>query len=321
VMRGSGYLFRFLVMATLLLGLSTSARGGSLDTPRHETRQSDVRPRMFESSVDGKIRRLRRRSKQQATKKRKPKRSESDSSDIAKSNKYKTIPGMSKDAFDLCYTTLQGVAVREKSKVFKSQYLDFLNQISNGAVSHDKWSNLPEPYTSIFYDATCAGKSCKGHRKDQYISAVLEGMNVFVLRNFCYRIMSNVYTSVDVSFEFTIRYDSEIIPESKLPPCLSKATENLLLDHFGCESTQRVRRQGRQRKLLSSSEINLPYREERTDLEREIDQGDGTSRELFLRQKPNGSSSDDFSNGGVCPYSVENNVYAMRDFRKRRMLP
>lgn len=54
-------------------------------------------------------------------------------------------------------------------------------------------------------------------------------------RVFCLFVLQSVtVTTVEITFGYSIRYDSSLVTEEDLDTCLSIATENLLLDSFNC---------------------------------------------------------------------------------------
>lgn len=150
---------------------------------------------------------------------------------------YLHVDGIGTEQFDYCYNALEGVAV--DGKVCFPQYKEFLYELSNGQVSED---DPPEVFVLIFHSTACSnGQDCA--HNDPYISLDQEGVNLWVLRVLCEEVLSHLVTETTVSFEFSLRYDPDLLDAPTLAECISNATENLLYDHFGCSNNDDPSRQ------------------------------------------------------------------------------
>lgn len=144
------------------------------------------------------------------------------------------VDGIGREQYQYCYDTLARVAV--DGRVCYEQYCEFLDLLSDGAVSNCQ--NLDSCWVLLFYSTACDhDRDCS---KDKaYISIKDEGLNSWSLHQLCEEAMSNTYTRADVSFEFSIQYNSSLLDKNEIAACVSDATENLLYDSFGCEEYER----------------------------------------------------------------------------------
>jgi hypothetical protein len=144
------------------------------------------------------------------------------------------VNGIGREQYQYCYDTLASVAV--DGRVCYEQYCEFLDLISDGEASNCQ--NLDSCWVLLFYSTACNhDEDC--YKDKAYISTKDEGLNSWSLHQLCEEAMSNTFTRVDVSFEFSIQYNSTLLDKNEIAACVSDATENLLYDSFGCEEEER----------------------------------------------------------------------------------
>lgn len=114
-------------------------------------------------------------------------------------------------ALDKCFSILENVS-DDYARVTPDQYLAFLSQLTNGQIAPNANMNeIDLQYAATFYASSCAGagESCGG-QDATYISLDDEA-NLNSLISLCNSVMSISFTTVSITFEFTIRYNNELI--------------------------------------------------------------------------------------------------------------
>jgi len=215
-------------------------------------------------------------------------------------------PGEAPAAFEKCYSNLQRVS--DDDKLYQPEYLEFLDLMTDGEVSYPDFRQLPALFVLVFYANACTnGFNCVD--ETPYISLVLEGVSSGLVPSFCYTIMQNIYTEATVTFEYTIRYNSQAIDEDQVASCLEIATENLLLDNFGCpygdEEQRRALASGQHEEILSP--LSFSSVQEEMDRERDLMMTEGL-KELLIQQMS--MDTDD------CRYAVDVTIDSITDFGK-----
>jgi hypothetical protein len=135
------------------------------------------------------------------------------------------------EAYAKCYALLDQCT--ENDEVTRDEYVRFLHLLTNGTMDYDHFAELPVLFVNIFYSTTCtSGQDCVHNKPTIKLrsSKVSSGL----LQFFCSQVMSVTLTEVSVTFAYTSRYNSSKISNDDLSSCLESATENLLLDSFGC---------------------------------------------------------------------------------------
>lgn len=141
---------------------------------------------------------------------------------------------ISPEAYQLCYEQLESVAV--DNKVLPPQYLRFLYNFSEGSANYTSLAQLPANLYLLFYTTACSsGQDCL--TQEPFISTHQQGLSFSLLNFFCEEVYTYIDTSVELSFEYSIRYNSEVIADDEISQCVSAATKNILYENFGC-STQ-----------------------------------------------------------------------------------
>lgn len=203
------------------------------------------------------------------------------------------------EAFHKCYNLLETFATT-KDRVYQKEYLEFLLTISSGELVYSKFADLPAEFKTLFYATACSSG---------YITVADTGNQLEWLRFFCQRVLTYTNTKISVSFEFSIKY---LVAKDKAASCLSRATENMLLDHFGCSYDNSTVGDETARRLATSNDNSQTHDDDgRTGTIRSNERRPPPSpfrRKLNVRQRP--LAIDDSSDCGYskCPYTVTNDV-------------
>lgn len=185
-------------------------------------------------------------------------------------------------AYLKCFSLLDELDTSE-GELNQDNYLKFLDIMTNGAMQqYEDFASLPVLFVMIFYTAACiAENDCQKDTAPRIIVGdTKEPSDVITL--FCKQILKSTVSMANVSFEYTVQYDTNIISETELADCLANATVNVLLEQLAnCPVSTNATTTPQSRKALSS-----------------LRQTDRHHRQLQL-----GSAS---SEGVVtnCPYSI-----------------
>ena len=144
--------------------------------------------------------------------------------DISNSNDLPLFKASKEDEpLQKCYDVLSEVSEGD-SGLSKEKYLVFLAQISNGDVYFDEWKDLSALFLLIFLTSACTtGQDCVNEPPKISFEDELS-----LLEFFCSQILRHVHTRVELTFEYTARYDQDI-SEDSMRGCLEGATEALLI--------------------------------------------------------------------------------------------
>jgi hypothetical protein len=212
--------------------------------------------------------------------------------------------GIGREQFQYCYDTLASVAV--DGKVCYEQYCEFLDLLSGGEVSN--CNNLDSCWVLLFYSTACDhDEDCS--KEKAYISIKDEGLNSWSLYQLCEEAMSNTFTRVDVSFEFSIQYNSTLLDKNEIAACVSDATENLLYDSLGCmDDTRRQLSELQSESRTAGLQIShqAPQLAARTRAGRDGDTDPDDRRRAALLQEAFGTP-DEWTREN-CPFSVTTEV-------------
>jgi hypothetical protein len=114
--------------------------------------------------------------------------------------------------FDKCYGMLEEVS-EDHDRVTQNDYVEFLNKLTNGEISPTAdLDSIDRQYATTWHASTCPRRRACAQEESAYISLepqdedALEG-----LISLCAKAMSFAFTTVTVTFEFTIRYNSDLI--------------------------------------------------------------------------------------------------------------
>jgi hypothetical protein len=114
-------------------------------------------------------------------------------------------------AFDKCYGILEGVS-EDQVRVTPEEYVAFLNQLTNGEISPTADLNrIDKKYATTWYASTCpSGRPCA--QESAYVSIDPDDEDALNgLISMCATVMSLSLTTATVTFEFTIRYNNDLI--------------------------------------------------------------------------------------------------------------
>lgn len=130
-----------------------------------------------------------------------------------------------------CYDTLNKT-LGSKKHVTSRDYLEFLREISEGEMRHPRISDASLLFVLIFLTAACtSAHSCVA--QDVSVSLDNQKQLSFEPQQFlCQQVLKHTYTRVDLSFEYTLVYNSSS-PRKEIMTCLEGATERLLLEQLG----------------------------------------------------------------------------------------
>lgn len=120
-------------------------------------------------------------------------------------------------AFDKCYGILEDVS-EDQVRVTPEEYVAFLNQLTNGEISPTADLNaIDKKYATTWYASTCPnGRPCA--QESAYISLDPDEEDALNgLISMCATVMSLSMTTATVTFEFTIRYNSDLISMVRSP--------------------------------------------------------------------------------------------------------
>lgn len=148
---------------------------------------------------------------------------------------YDNADTISPEAMAKCYAAIDEAAVN--GQMCLAQYIDFLSALSGKEYS--SISEVPSIFVIVFYATACSsGQDCVNNTP--VITVDSSSMHRSLLDFMCDEALTYTSTHVNVRFEFSIRYNSSAIPSEKITDCLNAATENLLLEHFGCNEPRRL---------------------------------------------------------------------------------
>jgi hypothetical protein len=211
----------------------------------------------------------------------------------------------SNGAYGKCFNLLNQVT--QDGEVTRNEYVRFLELLTDGDMVYDDFTELPALFELIFYSTTCtSGQDCVHEMPT--ISLASSGVSLGLLQFFCRQVMSVTFTEVSITFGYTIRYDSANVTKEDLTDCLESATENLLLDSFGCPYGEE-----QQRRLNSIDQMVAGMDPLRDELER--------SAFRYLDENINSFPSESPSSAptvGVhdCDYTISATADTITDIRK-----
>lgn len=141
----------------------------------------------------------------------------------------------SSPAFARCCDVLQSST--NSSNVTKEEYVSFLRVLTNGEVNEQSFEDLELVYKTIFHSAACRiDRDCV---EEPSIELANTENAISALVGLCYNVMSRSNTTVDFTFQVTVQFDPENVPQSQVGECLESATQSTLLTVFGCDTDDR----------------------------------------------------------------------------------
>lgn len=215
------------------------------------------------------------------------------------------------EAYEKCFGFLDEVS--EDREVTRPEYVHFLELLTDGDMAYDDFTQLPQLFMMIFYSTTCtSGQDCVHEMPT--ISLAPSGVSLGLLQFFCRQVLSVTFTEVSITFGYTIRYNSAEVTDEDLSKCLETATENLLLDSFGCPYGEVERRRLDLVDQLDSSDVGTKMDFLQEELERSAFRYLQESMNSFPSQAPSPAPAvaDD------CAYTISATVDTVIDIRTLR---
>jgi hypothetical protein len=214
------------------------------------------------------------------------------------------------EAYEKCFSLLNQVA--EDREVTRDGYVRFLHLLTNGTRDYDDFTELPVLFRNIFYSTTCSsGQDCVHEMPTISLdsSEVSSGLHQFL----CSQVMSVMFTEVSIDFAYISRYNSSNISNEDLSSCLESATENLLLDSFGCPYGEDQQRRLNSIDQIDSSRVEADMDPLQDELERSAFRYLGET----INSLPTGAPSEAPSPGGdSCDYTISATVNSFIEIRK-----
>jgi hypothetical protein len=137
----------------------------------------------------------------------------------------------SSSAYLKCYSLLDEVSAAA-STMDQEQYLQFLQLLTDGSISVDRFQDLPVVFVMIFYTAACTtGDDCTNGNMPAVAVANTDTPSD-TIQLLCKQVLKSTNSTADAAFEYSIRYNPQTIDESALAVCLSTATVNVLLEQL-----------------------------------------------------------------------------------------
>jgi hypothetical protein len=219
------------------------------------------------------------------------------------------------EAYAKCYALLDQCT--ENGEVTRDEYVRFLHLLTNGTMDYDDFTALPVLFVNIFYSTTCtSGQDCV--HKMPTIKLRSSKVSSGLLQFFCSQVMTVTLTEVSVTFAYTSRYNSSKITNEDLSSCLESATENLLLDSFGCPYGE-----DQQRRLNSIDQLDsLTVGAGMDPLQDELEKSafrylDETINSFPSRAPSNGAPTPAPTvEGDSCDYTISATVNSFMEIRK-----
>lgn len=221
------------------------------------------------------------------------------------------------EAYEKCFTLLNQVT--EDSEVTRDGYVRFLDLLTNGKMDYDYFTELPELFVLMFYSTTCtSGQDCV--HKMPTISLASSKVSSGLLQFFCNQVMSVTFTEVSITFGYTIRYNSAKVTNEDLTNCLESATENLLLDSFGCPYGEDQKRRLNSIDQIYSGRVGASIDPLQDELEKSAFRFLDETINSFLSEAPSEAPSSVPTVGGNgCDYTISATVNSITDIRKLLM--
>jgi hypothetical protein len=221
------------------------------------------------------------------------------------------------DVDEKCSSLLKQVT--EGSEVTKDEYLRFLDLLTNGNMDYDDFTKLPAHFVNIFYSTACtSGQDCVHNLPT--ISLASSEVSTGLLQFFCSQVMSVTFTEVSVTFAYEIRYNSANITDEEFASCLERATENLLLDSFGCPYGEDQERRLISIDQMDSSRVGVGMDPLQDELERSAFRYLDETINSFPSGAPiEAPSSAPTVGGDGCEYTISATVSSFIDIRKLLM--
>jgi hypothetical protein len=220
-------------------------------------------------------------------------------------------------AYEKCFSLLKQVA--EDNEVTKDEYVRFLDLLTSSTMDYDDFTELPALFTNIFYSTTCTnGQDCVHNIPT--ISLASSEVSPGLLQFFCSQVMSLTFTEVSINFAYEIRFNSANITDEEFISCLESATENLLLDSFGCPYGE-----DQQRRLNSIDQMDSRRAGAGMDaLQDELERSAFRYLDETINSFPSGApreapSSAPTVRGDGCDYTISATVTSFIDIRKLLM--
>jgi hypothetical protein len=221
------------------------------------------------------------------------------------------------EAYEKCFSFLNQVA--EDREVTRDGYVRFLHLLTNGTLDYDDFTKLPVLFMNVFYSTTCSsGQDCVHEMPTISLdsSAVSSGLQQFL----CSQVMSVTFTEVSITFAYSSRYNSSKISNEDLSSCLESATENLLLDSFGCPYGESQQRRLNSIDQIDSSRVGADMDPLQDELERSAFRYLDETINSFPSGAPSEAPSPAPTGGGdSCDYTISATVDSFFEIRKLLM--
>jgi hypothetical protein len=201
--------------------------------------------------------------------------------------------------------------------------------LTDGALSFDRFADLPAVYVMIFYTAACIEEGdCEPDNGSppqiQLGDGMVNGDNpTDAVALFCKQILKSTSSSAEAVFDYSIRYNPDRIAQQDLAICLSTATVNVLLEELANCPLLAVEGEGetpseRRRRLLQWQNL-LPAASSGSSIAYELTSANPDDRRRGLQDEEGDGSS---SLGSVatpdessCKYAIESTVDRLTELR------
>jgi hypothetical protein len=150
------------------------------------------------------------------------------------------VSSITQQELDHCYWSLEQVS--KDGQVGREGFIIFIEDISGRSLLFEVFDDLPLSLVLIFYAAACfSGRECSS--EEPSISLEHVEPSDAMLAVFCTSVKDVAVLQIEYKFQYQVRYPGWLSTENLLPggakDNLEEATQLVLLDHFGCESSQR----------------------------------------------------------------------------------
>ena len=159
-------------------------------------------------------------------------------------------------AYLKCYSLLEDATIATNGIMTQTEYLSFLQLMTDGTINYNIFADLSAIYILIFYTAACSNNDCSADSVPQIDIGNTDDPND-TIQFICQQTLKSTTSTAETIFEYTIRYSTSAIEEDDLATCLSTATVNVLLNELAncppmtevdVDSTRRATRQQEQKK-------------------------------------------------------------------------
>lgn len=202
-----------------------------------------------------------------------------------------------------CYESLKLVA--NENEIGQNEFILFLEDISGRSLEFDGFYELPLSLVLIFYTAACyQGRDCS--KGNPAISLDHVGPSSPMLTVFCSSVKDVAVVQIDYSFQYKVQSEQTLSKEIKTD--LVQATQRVLLDHFGCEYTQRRVSEG----------LTSKFHDSIVDWEYHL--GLDQYHHLLRRHLEELSASEGIVGLSNCDYTIQARITDTSEFRKFRFV-